>query len=227
MRQKQLQAQTMSAPVMAGRRAWVSMMLADHGIFRALFNNFHEVGNGVYRSNQPGPRQLRNYRERYGIRTVINLRGLHPFGSYELEREACARLGIEFHDMRLYSRIPPSPGRVAKLVDLFGRIEYPVLMHCKSGADRVGLAAALYRITQLNHPVSVAKAELALRYGHVRHSRTGVLDYFLDDYLQQAGNNQLAFMDWVRNAYDDETLKQRFRARGWANIIVDDILHRE
>ncbi len=27
---------------------------------------------------------------------------------------------------------------------LFDRIEYPALFHCKSGADRVGLMAALY-----------------------------------------------------------------------------------
>lgn len=42
-----------------------------------------------------------------GLKSIINLRGPHGYGSYALEREACEKLGVVLHDVKLYSRAPP------------------------------------------------------------------------------------------------------------------------
>ncbi|AYH42285.1 tyrosine protein phosphatase [Azoarcus sp. DN11] len=211
----------------ARRRAWLNMHLVDHGLFRAVYNNFHDLGGGMYRCSQPSPAQIRKYHKRYGIRSIVNLRGFNEYGSYELEREACRELGIALHDIELYSRNPPTAQRVRDFRALFASLEYPALMHCKSGADRAGLGAALYRILHLKHPVADALSELSWRYGHFKQARTGVLDFFLMSYLAYNARTPIDFMDWVNTVYDEKTLKPQFQEEGWASLIVDKVLHRE
>jgi protein tyrosine/serine phosphatase len=89
-------------------RAWLSMHLVDHGLVRAVYNNFHDLGGGMYRLSQPSPAQIRAYQRDLGIKTIINLRGDHGYGSYAMEVEACRELGIRLVDHRMYSRQPPT-----------------------------------------------------------------------------------------------------------------------
>jgi len=124
-------------------RAWLDMHLVDHGAVRAVYSNFYDLGGGMYRSSQPSPAQLRKYQQSLGLRSVINLRGAHGYGSYALEKGACDTLGLMLHDIKLYSRTPPEIEEVHAMDELFKRLEYPALLHCKSGADRAGLGAAL------------------------------------------------------------------------------------
>ncbi|WP_228720750.1 tyrosine-protein phosphatase [Nitrogeniibacter mangrovi] len=208
-------------------RAWLDMHVVDHGFFRSVYNNLHDLGGGMYRSSQPSPAQIRGYRHRFGLRTIINLRGESHYGSYPLEQAICEELGIAFHDARLFSRGAPSPARIHMLKDLFDSIEYPALMHCKSGADRAGIAAALYRILHLNHPVEAAMRELHWKYGHSRRARTGVLDFFLASYMAYHAHTPIDFMTWVDTVYDPDAVKRQFRSEGWSSLIVDKVLHRE
>ena len=216
-----------SAPTSSRLSNWLDMQIADHGFVRAIYNHVHDLGGGMYRCSQPSPAQIRKYHRRYGIRSIINLRGVTASGSYELEREVCGELGIALHDLRLHSRIPPTAARIHELRDLFAALEYPALMHCKAGVDRVGLAAALYRIFQSGDPVDDALAELSWRYGHFKRARTGVLSFFLASYLADNARAPIAFMDWVDTVYDNRALKAQFRAEGWASLIVDRVLDRE
>ena len=43
-------------------------------------------------------------------------------------------------------------GDLTRARELFRTIEYPVLIHCKSGADRAGMMAVLYRHFHLGEP---------------------------------------------------------------------------
>lgn len=208
-------------------RAWLDMHLVDHGCIRAIYNNFHDLGGGLYRCSQPSPAQIRKYAGRYDIRSIINLRGVHDYGSYFYEQEACERLGIALHSVKLYSRTPPSVAEIRRMHDLFARLEYPALMHCKSGADRAGLGAALYRILRLGHPVHEAMRELSWKYGHSKRARTGILDFFFASYVEFAARQPLGFLDWVESVYDEQALKARFRDQGWATLLVDKVLYRE
>ncbi|MEM9726020.1 MAG: sulfur transferase domain-containing protein [Pseudomonadota bacterium] len=212
-------------------RAWFNMFFVDHGFFRFFYLNFRRIDDDAYRAAQPGPRQFRRIRRR-GVRTIVNLRGGRQFGSYPLEREACARLGLAYEEITLRSREAPSLQTLQDAADLLERVEYPVLFHCKSGADRSGLMAALYLMLKAKRPASDAKRMLALRYGHVRQSKTGVLDAFVDAFAEaereaRAAGRDLSLMEWARGDYDPKALTANFRATSWASWLIDTVLNRE
>ena len=205
---------------------WADMLLVDHGIFRLAYLNLHRLGRNAWRSAQPAPHQFDRL-ARLGIRTIVNLRGPRICGSYWLEQEACARLGLELVNYQVRSRAAPSKDEVLGARDLLLRLEGPVLFHCKSGADRAGLMSTLYLITAEGVPVREARRQLSLKFGHIRQSDTGILDYFFEDYLAADAASPIAFYDWVENVYDPERLKSSFVARGWANVITNRVLDRE
>jgi protein tyrosine phosphatase (PTP) superfamily phosphohydrolase (DUF442 family) len=122
---------------------YADMLLVDHGVFRLIYVNRHRLGGRAWRSAQPTPRHIRALRRR-GLRTIVNLRGERLCGSYWLEQRACERKGIAMINFQLRSRAAPTREEIKGARELFERIEYPVLFHCKSGADRVGLMSALY-----------------------------------------------------------------------------------
>ena len=91
---------------------------------------------------QPTPHQLAWFR-RQGVRTVISLRGGREHGSWPLQREACAQQGLNLVEFVLRSREAPSKETILAAKAFFDGVQYPAVMHCKSGADRAGLGAAL------------------------------------------------------------------------------------
>src|SRR5690606_29636541 len=101
--------------------------------------------------------------------------------------------GLKLVDFRVRSRAAPTREEVLAARDLFASVEYPMLMHCKSGADRVGLMSALYHHTRHGVPIPEARRQLSLRYGHIRQADTGVLDHFFEAYLDYAAKTPIAF----------------------------------
>lgn len=205
---------------------WADMLLVDHGLFRLAYLNLHRLGSNAWRSAQPAPNQIAHI-ARLGVRTIVNLRGPRWCGSYWLEQQACHRHGIRLVDYQVRSRAAPSRAEVLGARDLFRTLQGPVLLHCKSGADRAGLMSTLYLIAVEGVPVSEARAQLALRFGHIRQSDTGVLDHFFECYLEADAQSPIAFFDWVENVYDADEVKRSFAAAGWANLITNRILRRE
>ena len=210
----------------ARRQAWIDMELVDHGILRRIWHNLAEVAPGVWRSNQPGPAQIRKLARRLGLKSIVNLRGANDYGSYLLERETCAELGIALHDTRLLSREPPSRDSLHRLRTTFEQAETPMLLHCKSGADRAGLAAAVYLLMH-GYPVARARAALGLRYLHVRQAKTGVLDHFVEAYARAQATSGIGFFDWVDTEYDPAAMAAEFRSSRAADALVGGLLRRE
>lgn len=208
-------------------KAWANMLLMDHGIFRLVYLNRHPVRPGkLWRSAQPSPQQLAWFR-RQGVRTVVSLRGGREHGSWPLQREACAREGLKLVEFVLRSREAPSRETILAARAFFDTIEYPAMMHCKSGADRAGLGAVLYLILHENRPVREAMGQLSARYGHFRFAKTGILDAFFDTYLREGEARGLDFVTWVETVYDPEALTRDFRPGFWSDLIVDRIIKRE
>ena len=208
--------------------AYLDMLFVDHGLFRLIYNNLHALPGGLYRCSNPSPGQIRRYHRQYGIKTIVNLRGADSTRRYALESEVCRELGIELVDFKgILSRSAPDVEAVLRARELFDRIAYPALLHCKSGADRAGFASALYRIFRLGEPVQNAMLELSWRYGHIKGSKTGILDYFFERSLADNANSPLEFMTWLTERYRREELRDAFHARSWADFLVDRILHRE
>jgi protein tyrosine/serine phosphatase len=209
------------------RRAQADLIWADHGFLRARFSNFHWIEPGVMaRANQPSPQAVARYAA-MGFKTILNLRGPSDTGYYALEREACAAHGIAMIDARMHSREPPSREQIRQAKQLFETIEYPALMHCKSGADRAGVMAVLYKHFKMGMPIADAVEQLRLKYLHVKQGKTGMIDYFFQRYLQETKDNGKPFMDWVEQDYDKDAVKAGFMGEWWANILVDRILRRE
>jgi protein tyrosine/serine phosphatase len=208
-------------------RAWANMLLVDHGVFRLAYLNWHAVAPGrLWRSAQPAPHQLAWFR-RQGVRTVISLRGGREHGSWQLQREACARQGLELVEFVVRSREAPDRDTILAAKALFEGIGYPAVMHCKSGADRAGFAAALYLVLHEGVPVAEAMRQLSARFGHFRFAKTGILDAFFAAYRAEGEARGLGFLEWVETAYDPDALTRAFRTRAWSDFWVDRVLRRE
>ena len=208
------------------RRAWADSLLVDHAVFRVIWHNFAVVVPGkLYRSNHPTPSRLATLARRYRLHTLINLRGHRQCGSDALSRQAAARLGLRHVDMAFESRGAPHRDRILRFAELYQRLETPALMHCKSGADRAGLASGLALLLE-GGTAAAALAQLSWRFGHFSRSRTGILDAFFVRYAAEA-EGRIGFLDWVRDEYDEAALKRDFVAGGLSSFISDTILSRE
>ncbi|MDB5316965.1 MAG: protein tyrosine phosphatase [Rhodospirillales bacterium] len=204
---------------------WLNSLFVDHAALRIGWRNWAVVEPGrLYRSNHPLPWQLRAAARAHGIRTVINLRGHREnCGSDRLARDEAARLGLTQIDAPFESRGAPHKDRILRLVDTLATVEEPLLIHCKSGADRTGLVAGVWLLLQ-GRPVSEATAQLTLRHGHIRQGKTGILDAFFASYAEAAPK---PFLDWLREDYNEAALRASFQSQPWADRLLDKVLRRE
>ena len=209
------------------KRAKYELIWADHGFLRLKFQNLHQISPEMWRANQPNPKQVAAHVHLRGIRTIINLRGVSTRGYYLLEKEACEAHGIKLIDFQIFSRDTPSVETIFAARDLFDTIEYPALMHCKSGADRAGLMAALYKLLHEKVPFEEAAEQLSFKYLHIKQGKTGMLDAFLDAYRQFNTLTPKAFLDWVSEDYDRLVVKASFMQSFESKFRLDNLLGRE
>ncbi|MDE2319992.1 MAG: tyrosine-protein phosphatase [Rhodospirillales bacterium] len=208
------------------RNAWVDALFVDHAVLRLFWTNFATVVPGkLYRSNHPTPGNLRRFARNLGLKSLINLRGQAKNGSDALSRDEARRLGLDFYDMAFESRGAPHKDRILKLAEIFKEMKGPALIHCKSGADRAGLVAGLYILIN-DGSAAEAVQQLSLRYGHIKHSKTGILDAFFELYRQTA-EGRTPFLKWVRDEYDEADLRTAFKAGRLAEFINGQLLRRE
>lgn len=206
--------------------AWADSLLIDHALFRLFYGNFATVIPGrLYRCNHPTPMRLRSLTRQFGLTTVINLRGATQTGSYHLSRDAALQLGLIHNDLSIESRGAPHRDRILRLHDIYRAMPGPGLLHCKSGADRAGVAAGLCVLFEGGSAADALK-HLSWRYGHLKQARTGILDAFFLRY-QREGEGRKPFLDWLDQDYDEAALRADFHANGLASFINDWILAHE
>lgn len=207
-------------------KAWSNMLLTDHGVFRLIYLNRHRVTPNFWRAAQPAPGDIKAAAEA-GVKTIVNLRGGREYGSWPLEREACDAAGIKLEDFVVRSRGAPERETILEAKRFFDRLDYPVLVHCKSGADRAGFMAVLYLLIHENRPLDEAMKQLGLRYGHFRFAKTGILDAFFEQYRRDGLARNMPFLEWVATAYDPEALERDFKPAALSTFVVDKLLRRE
>jgi hypothetical protein len=177
--------------------------------YRVFFGaNFHTLIPGrVYRSAQLSPTQLERRLRANDIHTVVNLRGnCDPCPWYLEESRVTHRTNVCQEDICFSAGHLPSVSEVRRLVAVLDRTEYPILLHCRRGADRTGMTAAIVLLLQRQSTLGQARAQLALRYGHVALGRPANLDSFLDLYEEWLDNEAAAhspalFRQWLLNDY--------------------------
>jgi protein tyrosine/serine phosphatase len=142
--------------------------------------NLHAVSAGIlYRSAQLSKSDTRWAVREYAIKSVLNLRGAHarqPW--YDEEIEAAGELGLAHFDYPLSAKRFVTSEQIDEILDIVRKAPKPLLIHCKSGADRSGLVAALYRFSETGASALEADRELSLVYGHFPYltSRSGAMD---------------------------------------------------
>jgi protein tyrosine/serine phosphatase len=221
-------AQSIDLATPAGRRrARRELVWGDHGFLRVRFRNLHRISEEMFRANQPSPEHIKRYAKELGLKTILNLRGTSPRGHYVLEKEACERHGIKLVDFQVFSREIPPPAAILETKTLFDSISYPALMHCKSGADRAGIMAVLYQHFRRGQTIEKALEQLSSKYLHIRHGKTGVLDFFFETYLREGKPAGLSFTQWVEKGYDPAELKRSFLGGRKSKVDFDQLLRRE
>ncbi len=170
----------------------LGIIIGGHFWYLEEQGNFHPITPGeAYRSAQLDQENLEYYIHKFNIRSVINLRGKNvgkPW--YDTETTTCRRLDVRHYDIDLSSEKAPSFLDIEELLEFFKSAPYPVLIHCQGGADRSGLAAAIWKIVIDASPKAAAREQLSIRYGHMPFGPTQVLDAFLDNWVIPAANNQ-------------------------------------
>lgn len=136
--------------------------------FIALTGNFHPVvANEVYRSAQVSKADIAAYHETYGIRSILNLRGAAPGEAwYDEEIAASAALGVTHADFAMNASVQLSAAEAGQLIALMREMPKPLLVHCRHGSDRTGLAMSLYLAAISGADEATAEGQLSLWFGH-------------------------------------------------------------
>lgn len=134
-----------------------------------LSGNFHEVLPGqFYRSAQLSGERLGAEIDRYGIKTVINLRGENAGKAwYDEEVAATAAHGATHVNFGFSARKDLTPEKTQQLLTLLKTAEQPILVHCMSGADRTGLASVIFLQQVAGVDEEEAEWQLSPIFGHI------------------------------------------------------------
>lgn len=191
--------------------AWCDSLFQDHSIFRLFWTNLAPVIPGkIWRCNHPTPWRIASLKKRLGLKAMVNLRGKRFCGSDALGRKKCEELELPYYDLAFESRNAPHKDRILRFYELYQKLSFPCVIHCKSGADRTGLVSGLILLFEGGKSEDALK-QLHWRFLHFKRSRTGVLDAFFILYRREA-EGRIPFIEWVREEYDEEKLRADFRA---------------
>jgi protein tyrosine phosphatase (PTP) superfamily phosphohydrolase (DUF442 family) len=209
--------------------AWLYSMLVEHNFTNLIRFNFHRISDEAFRSSQPTMWQLRRMVKKYGIRTIINLKGANANSAYwAFEREQCEKLGVHLVDIAIYSRSIPEAARIRRAKEVFESVEYPIWIHCKAGADRAGIYSTFYQYFRKHIPIAETNQLRLWPFGHIRHSNAGKIDYYLELYLDYRKDHpEIGLLEWAETVADRDRIDREFKAGGFASFINDVVLRRE
>ncbi len=165
-------------------------------IKRAFKENFYTVEKKkLYRSAQLSSESLKRHIKKYGIKTVINLRGTNPQESWwQQEKSVCKKAQVKHFDISMSARVLTRKKHLFELLDLYDTAPQPILVHCFSGADRTGEAAALWRLEKQKFSKRKASHQLSPLYGHFKSK------YPAKDFLIGIWGGR----KWLKNTYDPD-----------------------
>jgi protein tyrosine/serine phosphatase len=173
---------------------FVGLPLGGYTLYTVATGNFHEVVAGqVFRSGQLSKAELTAKIQRYGIKSVLNLRGKNAGRNwYDDEIEVCKKDGVVHYDVPLSAGKDVSVKRMDALVTILKKAPKPLLIHCESGADRAAFGAALYHLAVEGKSAAEADNELTIWYGHLPSIRREVqaMDRSFLRYIDGAGSRK-------------------------------------
>lgn len=138
--------------------------------------NFHKISDTLFRGEQPTVEGFRELKK-YGIKTIVNLRGFHS------DRDEVEEAGLKA-DLKLehiyFNTWHPELEDIEKFLTIItDPANQPVFFHCAHGSDRTGTMCAIYRITVCDWTREQAIDEMV----HGNYGFHGVWQNLID-YLQ-------------------------------------------
>lgn len=164
----------------------LSLLILTEGYFLYMEEqgNFHPITHSeAYRSAQLDRDELEYYIKKYNIKSILNLRGENPNASwYTEELRVSTEQNVKHYDIALSASRELTNEEIQKLTDIFKSAPRPILIHCQGGADRSGLAAAMWKVIVDNEPKSEAGRQLSILYGHLPMGKATAMDRFFENW---------------------------------------------
>jgi len=170
----------------------------------------------AFRSAQPTSR-LDDLIDDLNLASILNLRGGGPEDGWYVHEVGAARAAnVDFYDLPLSAVRRPTRRELLLLIDVVQSARLPILIHCRAGADRTGLATAVYRLMIQGLPPEEAVGSFTPYHGHVPLFGPQHLHEPIDEYAAWLKQSGLAhaperFRAWARNEYraDDPSIDPR------------------
>ena len=157
--------------------------------------NFHSIVAGeAYRSGQLTYDEFVHYIRQYNIKSIINLRGTNKGSSwYEDELAATRQMHVKLVDYGISANKDVPDADIETLMRIIRDAPKPILIHCKGGADRSGLMAALY-LYSLGRTADESSRQLSVSYGHISFwNTTQAMDRTFWRYVDAHAPDRLAY----------------------------------
>jgi protein tyrosine/serine phosphatase len=156
------------------------LLSISYVLYFEVQGNFHTITPGeAYRSAQLDGHKLEYYIKKYNIKSILSVRGDNKnAGWYRDEIKTCIDNCVVRYSVALSVEHEPSQTDIKKITEIFNKARRPVLIHCKAGADRTGLVAAMWKVIVDKEPKSEAEKQLSLMFFHFSIGRTASLDRF-------------------------------------------------
>lgn len=169
-----------------------------------LTSNFHVVIPGqLYRSAQLTPQELADVVREHHIRSIINLRGIHPADRwYRDELIVAKRYALQHSDVALHPHVLPSRETLRELVGILQGAPPPILVHCREGADRTGLVAAMGVIVLGEPRPTLARRQVTWYYNVLSSTTVGyqlLRNYFAWLKRVHRPYGKASFLEWMHS----------------------------
>ncbi|MCX5645007.1 MAG: tyrosine-protein phosphatase [Phycisphaerae bacterium] len=196
-----------------GSCLWFCLLLSlgvPGGFYGAMLasGNFHEVvPHRIYRSGQPSVEQLRSWIPRYGLKTVVSLRGTTaPMAAEEEAVVTSQGADMVYLSLGAHELMPRE--ELVRLIEVLQTAKEPMLIHCYHGLDRAGTASALAAWLRGGLPYDRAKWQAYVPSGPWKRPNGSVhisdTLALYEDYCRQHGlnpDNRSSFKHWARDIY--------------------------
>ena len=178
----------------------------DHACLRFFWSNKDKISSNSFalRSGHPSLSALKKFK-REGGKYVLNLRGGRKRPANLIEKCICKREGLKLINIPLRSSRAPSKKSILELIEFFQNVDAPFLVHCKTGADRTGLAAAIYLLSIDDCELEDAIKQLHIRYLHFGFGEKKILKKFFE-YLGATRSEPQSLYAWARDTYEPSEL---------------------
>jgi len=212
------------------KQAWFYCLFKeDHNFINYFRNNLYKIAPKVYRSAQPTMGQLKKYRDKYGIKTIINLKNDNRNSAYFLfEEQRCKQLGLKLINVNVRSRIAPKTRQLIEYKKIMEEMHEPVLIHCKAGVDRTGVFCTLYQYFIEKKHIKDTNQLRFFPYGYIKYSNAGIVNYYFEQFAKyQKKHPKVDLITWSKDIANTQEIEKQFHSNSIANFIYEKILRRE